>query len=164
MPFESRARVPLGDYPEAACPAFADAAKPELTFFDVAEDSLPTEGLAAALVRTSRRPIWLRLGPQDRDPGTFLVSLANAAARLGGASVTLELMRAKPGPVYGWPPLFASLGAEIGRLSEGGALLLENVQHAWDRSATFTLLDSELLPALAHAVPCVLVARGSPPH
>jgi len=164
MPFESRARVPLGDYPEAACPAFADAAKPELTFFDVAEDSLPTEGLAAALVRTSRRPIWLRLGPQDRDPGTFLVSLANAAARLGGASVTLELMRAKPGPVYGWAPLFASLGAEIGRLSEGGALVLENVQHAWDRSATFTLLDSELLPALAHAVPCVLVARGSPPH
>jgi DNA-binding SARP family transcriptional activator len=155
----------LGDYPEAACPAFADAAKPELTFFDAAEDSLPTEGLAAALVRTSRRPVWLRLGPQDRDPGTFLVSLANAAARLGAASVTLELMRAKPGPVYGWPPLFASLGAEMGRrLSEGGALVLENVQHAWDRTATFTLLGTELLPALAHAVPCVLVASGSPPH
>ena len=79
MPFEARALVPLGDYPLAAYPAFADAAEPELTFFDVAEDSLPTEGLAAALVRRSRRPIWLRLGPQDRDPGTFLVSLANAA-------------------------------------------------------------------------------------
>jgi len=89
MPFEARALVPLGDYPLAAYPAFADAAEPELTFFDVAEDSLPTEGLAAALVRRSRRPIWLRLGPQDRDPGTFLVSLANAAARLGAASVTL---------------------------------------------------------------------------
>jgi len=165
MPFESRARVPLGDYPEAACPAFADAAKPELTFFDAAQDSLPTEGLAAALVRTSRRPIWLRLGPQDRDPGTFLVSLANAAARLGAASATLELMRAKPGPVYGWPPLFASLGAEMGRrLSEGGALVLENVQHAWDRTATFTLLGTDLLPALAQAVPCVLVACGSPPQ
>jgi DNA-binding SARP family transcriptional activator len=165
MPFEARALVPLGDYPLAAYPAFADAAEPELTFFDVAEDSLPTEGLAAALVRRSRRPIWLRLGPQDRDPGTFLVSLANAAARLGAASVTLELMRAKPGPVYGWPSLFASLGAEMGRrLSDGGALVLENVQHAWDRTATFTLLSTELLPALAHAVPCVLVGCGSPPH
>jgi len=136
-----------------------------LTIFDVAGESLPTEGLAAALVRKSRRPIWLRLGPQDRDPGTFLVSLATSAARFGAANVTLELMRAKPGPVYGWPSLFARLGAEMSeRLSEGGALVLENVQHAWDQTATFTLLSTELLPALARAVPCVLVACGSPPH
>src|SRR5215467_3027220 len=165
MPFEARALVPLGDHPQAAHPAFGDAAEPELTLFDVAEDSLPTEGLAAALVRRRRRPIWLRLGPQDRDPGTFLVSLATSAARFGAANVTLELMRAKPGPVYGWPSLFARLGAEMGgRLSEGGALVLENVQHAWDRTATFTLLSTELLPALSRAVPCVLVACGSPPH
>ena len=165
MPFEARTLVPLGDHARAAHPAFDDAAEPELTLFDVAKDSLPTEGLAAALVRKSRRPIWLRLGPQDRDPGTFLVSLATSAARFGAAEVTLELMRAKPGPVYGWPSLFARLGAELGgRLSEGGALVLENVQHAWDRTATFTLLSTELLPALARAVPCVLVACGSPPH
>jgi DNA-binding SARP family transcriptional activator len=165
MPFEARALVPLGDHPQSAHPAFDDAAEPELTLFDIAEDSLPTEGIAAALVRRSRRPIWLRLGPQDRDPGTFLVSLATSAARFGAANVTLELMRAKPGPVYGWPSLFARLGAEMGgRLSEGGALVLENVQHAWDRTATFALLSTELLPALARAVPCVLVACGSPPH
>ena len=165
MPFEARALVPLGDDPQAAHPAFVDAAEPKLTLFDVAEDSLPTEGLAAALVRKSRRPIWLRLGPHDRDPGTFLVSLATSAARFGAANVTLELMRAKPGPVFGWPSLFAVLGAEMGgRLSEGGALVLENVQYAWDRTATFTLLSTELLPALTRAVPCVLVACGSPPH
>jgi len=164
VPFEARALVPLGGHPQAAYPTFDDAAEPELTLFDVAADSLPTEGLAAALVRKSRRPIWLRLGPQDRDPGTFLVSLATSAARFGAANVTLELMRAKPGPVYGWPSLFARLGAEMGgRLSQGGALVLENVQHAWDRTTTFTLLSTELLPALAHTVPCVLVACGSPP-
>src|SRR5262249_31211011 len=74
-------------------------------------------------------------------------------------------MRAKPGPVYGWPPLFASLGAEMGRrLSEGGALVLENVQHTWDRTATFTLMGTERLPARDHAVPSVLVACGTPPH
>lgn len=165
MPFEARALVPLGGQRQAVHPALDDAAEPELTLFDVTEDSLPTEGLAAALLRKSRRPIWLRLGPQDRDPGTFLVSLATSAARFGAANVTLELMRAKPGPVYGWPSLFARLGTEMdGRLSEGGALVLENVQHAWDRTATFTLLSTELLPALARAVPCVLVACGSPPH
>jgi DNA-binding SARP family transcriptional activator len=165
MPFEARALVPLGDHPQAVHLAFDDAAEPELTLFDVAEDSLPTEGLAAALMRKNRRPIWLRLGSQDRDPGTFLVSLATSASRFGAANVTLELMREKPGPVYGWPSLFAGLGAEMGgRLSEGGALVLENVQHAWDRTATFTLLSTELLPALARAVPCVLVACGSPPH
>lgn len=165
MPFEARALVPLGDQSQAVHPTLDDAAEPDLTLFDVAEDSLPTEGLASALLRKSRRPIWLRLGPQDRDPGTFLVSLATSAARFGAANVTLELMRAKPGPVYGWPSLFARLGAEMdGRLSEGGALVLENVQHAWNRTATFTLLSTELLPALARAVPCVLVACGSPPH
>jgi DNA-binding SARP family transcriptional activator len=165
MPFEARALVPWGDHPQAAHPTFDDAAEPELTFFDVAEDSLPTEGLAAALVRKGRRPIWLRLGPQDRDPGTFLVSLATSAARFGAANVTLELMRAKPGPVYGWPFLYARLGAEMGgRLSNGGALVLENVQHAWDRSATFPLLSTELLPALPRTIPCVLIACGSPPH
>jgi DNA-binding SARP family transcriptional activator len=165
MPLEARARVPSADHPQAAYPAFDDAAEPQLTIYDVAEDSLPTEGLAAALRREGRRPIWLRLGPQDRDPGTFLVSLATAAARFGAANVTLELMRAKPGPVYGWPCLFAGLGAEMsGRLSTGGALVLENVQHAWDRTATFTLLSTDLLPPLARAVPCVLVASGNPPH
>src|SRR5262249_26324012 len=137
MPSEARALVPLGDRPPTVHPAFDDAAEPELTSFEVAEDSLPTGGLAAALVRKSRRPIWLRLGPQDRDPGTFLVSLATSAARFGAANATLELMRAKPGPVYGWPSLFARLGAEMGgRLGGGGALVLENVQHAWDRTAT----------------------------
>jgi hypothetical protein len=160
VPFEARALVPLGDHPQAVYPTFDDAAEPELTLFEVAEDSLPTEGLAAALMRKNRRPIWLRLGPRDRDPGTFLVSLATSAARFGAASVTLELMRAKPGPVYGWPSLFARLGAEMGgRLSESGALVLENVQHAWDRTATFTLLSTELLPALARTSR----ARSSPP-
>ena len=91
MPFEARALVPLRDHPQAAHPAFDDAAEPGLTFFDVADDSLPTEGLATALV-------------------------------------------------------------------------LENVHHARDRTATFTLLSTELLPALARAVTCVLVAGGSPPH
>src|SRR5215469_6064995 len=165
MPFEARSLVPLGDHPQATHPAFDDAAEQELTLFDIAEDSLPTEDLATALVRKSRRPIWLRLGPQDRDPGTFLVSLATSAARFGAGNVTLEFMRAKPGPVYGWPSLFARLGAEMGgRLSEGGALVLENVQHAWDQTATFTLLSAELLPRLAPGVPCVLVASGSPPR
>ena len=164
MPLEARALVPSADHPQAAYLAFDDAAEPQLTIYDVAEDSLPTEDLAAAFLRKGRRPIWLRLGPQDRDPGTFLVSLATAAARFGAANVTSELMRAKPGPVCGWPSLFAGLGTEMGgRLSMSGALVLENVQHAWDRTATFTLLSTDLLPPLARAVPCVLVASGNPP-
>ena len=45
MPSEARALLPLADYPLAAYLAFEDAAESELTFFDAAEDSLPTEGL-----------------------------------------------------------------------------------------------------------------------
>ena len=51
MSLEARALVPSADCPQAAYLAFDDAAEPQLTIYDVAEDSLPTEGLAAALLR-----------------------------------------------------------------------------------------------------------------
>ncbi len=166
MSFQVKALVPAGNDPRAAHPAFAAAARGKVTLLDAPEDYLLTEGLAAALRREGRRPLWLRLGPQDRDPGAFLVSLVTAAQRSHGdvARATLDLMRAKPGPVYGWPPLFAQLAAALsGRLAEHGALVLENLHHTWAGTGTFSLVSSELLPRLAAVAPCVLLASGSPP-
>src|SRR5260370_15566058 len=129
MSFQAKALLPAGNDPQAAHRVFYQVARDKLTLLNAPEDYLLTEGLAAALRREGRRPLWLRLGTQDRDPGTFLVSLAAAAQRSHRdmARTTLDLMRARPGPVYGRPPLFAQLAAGLGaRLAEPGALVLEN--------------------------------------
>ena len=87
-----------------------------------------------ALTSAGRVPLWLRLEPEDRDPATFLVSLAAAARRAGGGmgQATLKLMRARPGPVFGWLPLFAELARELHDGMAGrGALVLEDAHQAW---------------------------------
>src|ERR1700733_8675977 len=88
MPLEARALVPSADHPQTAYLAFDDAAEPQLTIYDVAEDSLPTEDLAAAFLRKGRRPIWLRLGPQARDRG--------GAFRCGKRDVGVDAGEARP--------------------------------------------------------------------
>jgi hypothetical protein len=40
-PLEARALVPSADHPQVAYPAFDDAAEPQLTIYDVAEDNCP---------------------------------------------------------------------------------------------------------------------------
>src|SRR5260370_24931954 len=69
MLFQAKALVPAGNDPQAAHPVFDQAARDKVTLINAPEDYLLTEGLAATLSRAGRRPIWLRLGPQDRDPG-----------------------------------------------------------------------------------------------
>ncbi len=166
MAFEVKALLPWGDDPQVTHRTFEDAARGTVTVLDAPDGYLLTEGLASALTRLGRRPVWLRLGPEDRDPGTFLVSLVTAARRssheLGQA--TLEQMRAQPGPVYGWAPLFARLAGELGDcLAEGGALVVEDVHHTCERCHTLSLVRTHLMPALESVAPCVLIAHRSPP-
>jgi DNA-binding SARP family transcriptional activator len=166
MPFEAKALPPRGNDPHATHHAFDDAARGRVTALDAPDGYLLTEGLASALARLGRRPVWLRLGAEDRDPGTFLVSLVTAARRshrdLGQA--TLEQMRLRPGPIYGWPALFAQLAGELGGcLAEHGALVVEDVAHACERCRTLSLVRMHLIPTLESVAPCVLVAHHSPP-
>ena len=74
--------------------AFEDAATDGVAVLEAPSGNVLTEGLVSALTGAGRAPLWLRLGPEDRDPATFLVSLAAAAQRAGGdvGRVTLKLM------------------------------------------------------------------------
>ena len=166
MPFEVKALAPSGSDPEAVHSAFADAATGGVTVLEAPSGHVLTEGLASALTEAGRVPLWLRLEPEDRDPATFLVSLAAAAQRAGGGmgQVTLKLMRARPGPVFGWLPLFAELARELHDGMAGrGALVLEDAHQAWAGSPTMSLVSTGLLPGLEGALPCVILAHRLPP-
>jgi DNA-binding SARP family transcriptional activator len=77
---------------------------------------------------------------------------------------TLKLMRARPGPVFGWLPLFAELARELHDGMAGrGALVLEDAHQAWAGSPTMSLVNAGLLPGLEGVVPCVILAHRVPP-
>ncbi len=165
MPWEAKHLLPSGSGPEALHSAFEDAASGGVTVLAAPPGNMLTEGLASALTSAGRHPLWLRLGTADRDPGAFLVSLIAAAQRswrdVGRA--TLRLMKARPGPVFGWAPLFAQLARELrAALAGHGALVLEDAHHAWAGCPTLALAGADLLPELAEVAPCVLLAHHVP--
>ena len=137
MTFEAKTLVPLPCDPDAAHAIFEDAASGGITLLEVPTGYALTEGLALAFSDLDRRPLWLRLGPEDSDPATFLLSLVTAARRQhrDAGQATLALMKEQPGPVFGWPPLYTQLARDLRVcLAPGGALVLEDIHHAADGS------------------------------
>jgi len=166
MTFEAKTLIPLPGHPDAAHVAFEDAAAGGVTLLEAPPGYLLTEGLALALTRSDRHPVWLRLGPEDRDPATFLLSLTAAARRFhdNAGRATLELMAQQPGPVFGWPPLFTQLARDLGFcLGTHGALVLEDIHYVSAASPTLGLVGRYLLPGLANAGPRVLMSHRSAP-
>ncbi|HEY1319015.1 MAG TPA: BTAD domain-containing putative transcriptional regulator [Streptosporangiaceae bacterium] len=165
MTFEAKTMVPLPCDPEAAHTTFEDAASGSMTLLEAPTGYALTEGLALAFSDLDRHPLWLRLGPEDSDPATFLLSLVTAARRLhrDAGQATLKLMKEQPGPVFGWSGLYAQLAQDLRVcLPPRGALVLEDIDHASADSPTLTLVGRHLLPGLAGAGPCVLVSHGKP--
>ena len=110
MPFEAKVLVPSPCDLDAVNGAFEDAANGMTTLLAAPAGYVLTEELASAFTRLNRHPLWLRVGLEDRDPATFLLSVVAAARRLhhDAGQATLRLMTEQPGPVFGWPPLFKS--------------------------------------------------------
>lgn len=165
MTFEAKALAPLACDPDAAHDTFHKAATGSITLIEAPAEYALTEGLALAFSRINRHPLWLRLGPEDSDPAAFLLSLVTAAHRLrqDAGQATLKLMRERPGPVFGWPPLFTQLACDLRAcLVAGGALVLEDIHEASADGPTLSLVNRYLLPELAGAGPCVLVSQRKP--
>jgi DNA-binding SARP family transcriptional activator len=165
MTFEAKTLLPLQGDPDTANGAYQDAANGGVTLLEAPSGYMLTEGLALAFTRSDRHPLWLRLGSEDRDPATFLLSLVAAAQRFhhDAGQATLTLMRQQPGPVFGWPPLFTQLARDL-RFCIGphGGLVLEDIHHASVDSPTLHMISRYLLPELAGAGPCVLISHPSP--
>lgn len=166
MPLIAKALAPCDE--EISVPTtFTEAARGGLTVLHAPPGYVLGEGLATALTGAGRHPLWLRLDVEDGDPATFLLSLSAAACRQreGACHATREMLRARPGPVSGWPPLFGRLASDlVPLLRDRGALVLGNVHHASAPSQTLSLVIAHLLPALvAVGVPCVLVGHQPVP-
>jgi DNA-binding SARP family transcriptional activator len=164
MPFEAKVLVPSPCDLDAVNGAFEDAAGGMTTLLAAPPGYVLTEELASAFTRLNRHPLWLRVGQEDRDPATFLLSVVAAARRLhhDAGQATLRLMTEQPGPVFGWPPLFVQLAHDLrAYLAANGALVLEDVHNAVSYP-TLTMVDRHLLPELDGVAPCVLVANSSP--
>src|SRR5918992_4949790 len=106
MPFIAKSAAPVAPAPAARHWTFDRAALGGLTSFVAPPGYLLSEGLFEALQRQGRPVLWVRLGPEDHDPGTFLRSLAAAVQRHPpGFGPDLAAMPA------GWPATFRRLAA-----------------------------------------------------
>lgn len=166
MPFIAKSAMPHDPDPVTEHRVFDEAARGGLTMFTAPPGHLVGEGLLAALQRQGRRVVWVRLGPEDRDPGILLTSLIAVARRwqpdFGGR--TVELMRGLPGPVAGWPLVFARLAEELRELlSTPSGLVLQHVHHLHQTHSTLELLCSHLLPPVADRVACIITTSHDLP-
>jgi DNA-binding SARP family transcriptional activator len=166
MPFVAKFAPPCDADPAAEHSAFDEAARGGDTLFTAPPSYLLTEGLSAALQRHGRRVAWVRLGPEDRDPGTLLLSLIEAARPLQSdfGRQTVEVMRRQPGPIAGWPRVVSRLAEEFQELlATPSALVLQHVHHLRQARSTLDLLGCHLLPTLAGRGVCILTSSHDLP-
>jgi DNA-binding SARP family transcriptional activator len=166
MTFTAKTVAPCPVSSTVRQPVFAQVAQGGHHTITAPPGYLLTECLAGALLADDRPVVWLHLGPEDRDPATFLISLIAAARRVCpevGQS-TLERLRRQPGPIAGWPPLFQHLGEELaGGLPASCAVVLEGGHYLDDIHQALALLGKHLLPALPPSMTFILTtARPLP--
>ena len=138
----------------------------KLALIQAAPGYLLTESLAASLEEQGQVLLWLRLGWEDFDPATCLLSLISTfqehSEKIGTA--TLEAMRRLPGPIQGWPALFAQLGDEIREhMQESFILVLENLENLTRAPQTWMLLGNHFLPALPRQASVSLISQVNLP-
>src|SRR5215217_2619407 len=119
MAFIAKSAAPVAPAPAARHWTFERAALGGLTSFVAPPGYLLSEGLFEALQRQGRPVIWVRLGPEDRDPGTFLRTLAAATERHHPGFGWRE------GTGGGWAGRFERLAAALAPAS----LVVEHAHH-----------------------------------
>ena len=156
MAFIAKSAAPDAPNPAARHWTFDRAALGGLTSFVAPPGYLLTEGLFEALQRQGRPVIWVRLGPEDRDPGTFLRSLV-AAVQRHHPGFGWDLMTGPagdPGTRAGWPARFERLAAALDDAAPAPASLV--VEHAHHLGGTAG--EPEGMGAAAPALLGVLLA------
>jgi len=147
-------------------PVLTHTANQAITIFASPPGYLVTSNLADKLLNQGREIFWLRIGPEDRDPGILLLSLAECFQR--GKPDLKEsiqsLMRRTPGPIIGWLPLFNKLTEDIvDVLPSNSVIVFEHMHHLCDQPSTLMLLENSLLSSISLKFPCILITHQNLP-
>jgi DNA-binding SARP family transcriptional activator len=147
MPFIAKSAAPVASAPAARHWTFDRAALGGLTAFVAPPGYLLSEGLFEALQRQGRPVIWVRLGPEDHDPATFLRSLVAA------------VQRHHPG--FAHPAGFEELAPALAAAAPAPASLV--VEHAHHLGAGAARLGMLLAPLLDEDRACVVTSDAPLP-
>jgi DNA-binding SARP family transcriptional activator len=158
--------APYDSNPVFHWPALEHTADRLITLFVAPPGYLYAGSLAEALRRKGRSLFWLRLGREDRDPATLLLSLIEGVSKLlpnFGASTLAEMQR-NPGPVAGWPRLYAHLAEELaGSLPESSVLVFEHTHLLSPSQPTLAIFGTQLLAGLPPSIPSVVLSHRALP-
>ena len=157
MAFIAKSAAPVAPAPAARHWTFERAALGGLTSFVAPPGYLLSEGLFEALQRQGRPVIWVRLGPEDRDPGTFLRSLVAAVQRhhlgFGWDLVT------GPAAPDGWPARFERLAGAVAEAAPAPAsLVVEHAHHLGGGPGAPALLGALLGHLLEEDRACIVTS------
>jgi DNA-binding SARP family transcriptional activator len=158
--------APYESNPYFNWPALEHVADRLITLFISPPGYLYAGGLSNALKKEGKFLFWLRLGVEDRDPATFLLSLIEGVRRVlpNFGTSTLASMQRNPGPVSGWTPLYAHLAEELaGSLPESSVMVFEHAHLLATSQPTLAALGSQLLAGLPASIPCVILSHHTLP-
>jgi hypothetical protein len=161
MPLTAKVVVPYPAWGLAHHSLMDRVEKCPITLFAAPPGYVLTDSLAERMFDKGWPAAWCRLAQEDGDPGVLLLSLIQALQQLSAAtgSETLERMRQQPGPVYGWPQLYALLAQEASSsLPLPCWLVFENVSHLENNGPSLNLLVQHFLSLMPVGVHTILVA------
>jgi len=167
MVLNAKRALPKPRQPATRFPVIEYAVDGGITLFNAPPGYLSTDTLAALLERQEKNVAWLRLGNEDRDPGTLLVSLIQAARRQSPdfGEATLRLMERSPGPIHGWSTLYSSLASEWSAAAPRlNALVIQHLERAASTPGLIELLGAHFLPRLPDFLPRILITHQPLPR
>ncbi|HET7519401.1 MAG TPA: SARP family transcriptional regulator, partial [Actinomycetes bacterium] len=157
MPFIAKSAAPVASAPAGRHWTFDRAALGGLTSFVAPPGYLLSEGLFEAVARQGRPVIWVRLGPEDRDPATFLRSLV-AAVQRHHPGFGLDLVSGPAGDRPGWTARFVGLATTLAVASPAPASLVVEHAHHLGGGPGPALLGALLGPLLEEDRACIVTS------
>ena len=137
-----------------------------ISIFTSSPGYLADEGLAEALIEDNRPILWLRLGHEDEDPATLLLSLIESARHLKPeiGKTTLEKMKLNPGPLMGWSGLYKLLAQELtDAFTVTSVIVLENIDLLNTTPHTSLLLRDQFLVHFPPTISQILTSNQPVP-
>lgn len=164
MPFAPKSALPLPRRLAVLPPVRNESLHQGLVVFEHTPGALHYGQLSDQLQRRMQPVIWARLGPEDADPATLLISLVMAARRLiaEAGQATLDQMRRTPGPLVGWPVLFGQLAEELSATLPPESAFVIEYPHTCQDALALRLLWEHSLPMLANRLCCIVLSHNLP--